>query len=126
MMNRRKLSVCSRVVAAAVVVGAVAVGAPTSASAVVVPAPTIEYNFSGNLTDSKSASTLTPAGACEGDPCNDTATFGSDADGNYWAWTSSNARGGGLTLLTNSKIGDEYTIRIKFLVQGCLEVPQAH
>lgn len=88
------------------------VGGPSSASA---PSPTVHYTFDGNLTDSAGGSTLTAAGACPGDPCNSATSFGSDANGGYWAWTSTNgASGGGFTVQTNAAVATTYTTALKF------------
>lgn len=76
--------------------------------------PDIHYTFDTDLLDSKSGSTLTAAPACPNNPCNSAASFGSDSNGKYWTWTSTDNRGGGFTLLTNAAIGNTYTIALKF------------
>jgi hypothetical protein len=78
------------------------------------PTPTFAYAPGGALVDANGGSTLTPSSPCPGDPCVDTAVFGTDATGPYWQWTSSDARGGGLRLATNAPLGDTYTVILKF------------
>ena len=88
-------------------------GSPVDAAAT--PSPTIHYTFDGALTDANGASTATPAAACPTAPCNSAASFGSDADGGFWTWTSTNAAsGGGFVLSTTSVVGDTYTLALKF------------
>lgn len=85
--------------------------------AVVVPPPTISYNFSGNLTDAGSASTLTPAPNCPqaGDaPCNTSTGYGSDLNGDFWRWSSTATVGGGLRLTSSAPLGSTYTMALKF------------
>jgi hypothetical protein len=81
-----------------------------------VDVPTIHYTFDSDLLDLKNKSTLTVAGACpiSDGPCNVSGEFGEDSNGKYWTWTSTDARGGGFTVETNSVIGDSYTIALKF------------
>jgi hypothetical protein len=78
------------------------------------PAPAIHYPFDTDLGDVHGASTLTEAPVCPANPCNSAASFGSDADGKYWTWSSTNSRGGGFTVLTSANIGTSYTIALKF------------
>ena len=79
------------------------------------PNPTIHYTFDSDLTDARGGSTLTLAAACPANPCNSVTSFGTDAHGKYWTWTStSTLAGGGFSLLTNSEIGQNYTIAMKF------------
>lgn len=83
-------------------------------STAAVPAPTVDYTFDGTLTDAAGGSTLTPAGPCPADPCNSSTAFGSDAVGPFWTWSSTDPRGGGLTVETTASIGDTYTLALKF------------
>lgn len=89
-------------------------GAEEIARASALPNPAIHYTFDTDLLDVYSNSTLTAAPACPANPCNSASSFGSDADGKYWTWSSTNARGGGFTLLTSANIGTSYTIALKF------------
>ncbi|MFM9084208.1 MAG: hypothetical protein ACKOQ7_10090, partial [Actinomycetota bacterium] len=90
-------------------------GASGGVGAQTVPDPTIHYTFDSDLLDSKGGSTLTLMPACPADPCNSAHSFGSDADGKYWTWTStSTLAGGGFSILTNSVIGENDTIALKF------------
>lgn len=83
-------------------------------SATALPTPAIHYTFDSDLLDVHSNSTVTASPACPADPCNSASSFGSDADGKYWTWTSTANRGGGFTLLTSANIGTSYTIALKF------------
>lgn len=109
-----------RVVLAIVLTGvALTVAAPATGAAgrapSSVPSPNIDYHFNGNLTDSGGGSTATPSPACPASPCIATSGFGTDANGPYWEWTSTNTQaGGGLRIVTNAKLGDTYTLILKF------------
>lgn len=92
-------------------------GTTGPAGATTTPNPTIHYSFDGTLLDSGGASTLTEMPTCptvDANACNATTTFGSDADGGYWQWTSTAARGGGFRILSDRSIGDSYTLTMKF------------
>lgn len=105
------------VVTAALTLGGLVVpaGAVDEVTATVTPAPTIHYTFDGNLTDANGASAATQAVACPSAPCNSATSFGSDANGTFWNWTSTNAAsGGGFSLSTTAVIGDTYTLALKF------------
>ena len=78
------------------------------------PAPGISYSFEGNLNDSNSASSLTLKPSCPASPCISTSSFGTENGDGYWSWGSSNPRGGGFTIDTDSPVGDTYSIAIKF------------
>jgi LPXTG-motif cell wall-anchored protein len=81
-----------------------------------IPEPTIHYTFDTDLLDMKNASTLNLASPCPvvDGPCNTTSGFGSDANGKYWTWSSTDNRGGGFTLETAEDIGATHTIALKF------------
>ena len=89
-----------------------------SPAAAATPDPTVSYAFAGTLSDSLGASTLTLLPDCPSgtprSPCNSASGFGSDADGPYWEWSSTDPRGGGFTVLTDALVGDTYTIALKF------------
>ena len=87
------------------------VAQPASAAA---PAPTVHYTFDGTATDQAGGSTLTPAPACPGNPCNTSSGFGSDGNGGFWEWTSAGVNGGGFRVSTGAPIGDTYTLALKF------------
>ncbi len=89
-------------------------GGEETARSQALPAPAIHYTFDTDLLDVHSNSTLTAAVACPADPCNSASSFGSDADGKYWTWSSTANRGGGFTVLTSANIGTSYTIAMKF------------
>lgn len=76
--------------------------------------PSVHYTFDSDLLDSKSGSTLTVSPNCPGDPCLSASSFGTDDNGDYWTWTSTDRRGGGFTIETNTAIADTYTIALKF------------
>jgi hypothetical protein len=86
------------------------------AEATTIPDPTIHYTFDTDLLDAKSASTLIEAVPCPGPggPCNSSSGFGSDADGRYWTWSSTDISGGGFTIETDTEIGATHTIALKF------------
>jgi hypothetical protein len=86
---------------------------PVPQASAAVP-PTIHYTFDGTLNDQQGASTLTLAPSCPNDPCNATTGFGSDAQGDFWAWSSTDPRGGGFTIDTAAPIGTTYTLALKF------------
>ena len=103
----RAIAGAAAIAAALTVVG----GGATSAAA---PPPAVHYTFDGSLTDAQSGSTLTVAPACPAEPCNATTGFGSDPDGGYWTWTSTDTHGGGFTVDTNAAVGTSYTVALKF------------
>lgn len=73
-----------------------------------------DYDFDGNFDDSAGGSTILVHPECPGDPCNSVSAFGSDADGTYWQWETTNLSGGGFSITTATDFGDSYTIRLKF------------
>jgi hypothetical protein len=90
--------------------------------------PSIDYEFNGTLTDSAGGSSLSVLGVCPvpfvdpspagGGQCNSTTSFGSDASGDYWRWTSDSPRGGGFTITTNSPLTKTYSIALKFVFES--------
>jgi len=79
--------------------------------------PYIWYTFDGSLVDSEGHSTLTLIPDPPGDGSsreNTTRAFGSNTFGKYWRWTSTQARGGGFTILADKDLGEEYTIYLRF------------
>lgn len=89
--------------------------APASA---VTPAAGVNYTMANTLEDSVGASTLTPAPICASpdteDLCNISAEFGSNEHGNFWHWTTTQGNGGGASLVTDARLGETYTVSIKF------------
>lgn len=83
------------------------------------PSPNVQYEFNGTTTDSAGGSSLSVLAACPvpsgGVQCNSTTSFGSDAAGDYWRWTSASPRGGGFTITTNSPLTNTYTMALKFV-----------
>ena len=79
-----------------------------------IPDPLVHYKFDGDLLDAKGNSTLTLAPDCPNDPCNSSHSFGSDINGRYWTWNSTDNRGGGFNIETALEIGSDYTIALKF------------
>jgi hypothetical protein len=75
-----------------------------------------EYNFDGNLTDNLGGSTLDKFGPDNDgfDHNNATEQFGSDANGTYWQWTSTLARGGGLWIDADTDISESYSVGVRF------------
>lgn len=88
-------------------------GAPMAAHAAP-PAPTADYTFEGTTVDSASGSTLTLAPGCPADPCNTSTSFGTEGGDGFLAWSSSNLRGGGFVIDTNTSFTPTYTLLMKF------------
>lgn len=74
----------------------------------------VDRLFDGDFNDDAGGSTIVVHPDCPADPCNSSSTFGSDANGTYWQWESTESRGGGFTLRTNAELGDTFTIRLVF------------
>ena len=83
-----------------------------------VPAADYGYSMANTLSDSVGSSTLTPAPICSSpateDLCNVTAEFGTNANGNFWHWTTTQGNGGGAALVTGAPLGETYSITVKF------------
>jgi len=88
-------------------------GAPMAANAAP-PAPTADYTFEGNTLDSANGSTLTLAPSCPADPCNTSTSFGTEGGDGFLEWSSSNLRGGGFVIDTNTSFTPTYTLLMKF------------
>ena len=85
------------------------------------PVATYEYSMDGGMfSDSVGSSTLTPAATCSSpaatDLCNIAAHFGSDPNGDFWHWRTTQGFGGGAVLDTPSDLGSTYSIYIKFAI----------
>ena len=101
---------------------------PATAEAAAAPSPNVKYEFNGTLTDSASGSSLSVLAACPdpfpdpipatGGQCNSTTSYGSDASGDYWRWTSTSPRGGGFTITTNSPLTSTYSMALKFVFES--------
>jgi uncharacterized repeat protein (TIGR01451 family) len=78
--------------------------------------PIVEYPFNGTFTDVRGGSTVTVHPDCPGDPCNTAAgtSFGTDAGGGFWQWSTTNARGGGFTVDVNRDLGHTYSVGVRF------------
>ncbi|MBF0158572.1 MAG: pre-peptidase C-terminal domain-containing protein [Magnetococcales bacterium] len=74
---------------------------------------TSHYTFNGQIIDLINNDPVTVYGT-SGDPSNATSTFGSDATGPYWSWTSTNARGGGFTIEADLADKGSYTLAMRF------------
>jgi hypothetical protein len=76
----------------------------------------VKYNFQDNLTDSKANSTLYTFGTGnDGNNHNNSSTeFNSDANGSYWHWESTLARGGAFWIDLDEDISTNYSIGIRF------------
>lgn len=83
-----------------------------------VPAADYGYSMANTLTDSVGSSTLTAAPICSSpateDLCNVSAEFGTNANGNFWHWTTTQGNGGGAALVTDAPLGETYSITVKF------------
>jgi hypothetical protein len=73
-----------------------------------------QYKFDGVIADTLGGDTVTVYTNDGGDPSNATQTFGTDATGSFWEWTSSNARGGGFTIDANLLDPSNYSIALRF------------
>lgn len=108
-----RMSSLAKVVGSVALTGLFVSGTVLPAHAVTA-APQIDYEFENSLADASSGSTLTVAPACPADPCNATTGFGTSGGDQYFEWTSTTNRGGGLTVDTQASLGDSYTIMLKF------------
>lgn len=84
------------------------------------PAPGYNYSMNGAFSDSVGTSTLSGAATCNSpDPsdwCNIEASFGSDSNGNYWHWRTTQVHGGGAVLDTAAPLGNTYSLYFKFAI----------
>lgn len=84
------------------------------------PAPGYNYSMNGAFTDSVGTSTLTGAATCNSpDPsdwCNIESSFGTDSNGNYWHWRTTQVHGGGAVLDTAAPLGNTYSLYFKFAI----------
>ncbi|NTV02983.1 MAG: DUF4347 domain-containing protein, partial [Chlorobiaceae bacterium] len=72
-----------------------------------------QYAFNGSISDAIGGDTVTVFGTT-GDPSNKTSSFGSDATGNYWSWTTENRRGGGFIIDADLANNSAYTVALRF------------
>jgi hypothetical protein len=97
----------------------VSVGTPALAAT---PASAYSFTMANDFTDKAGTSTLTPAPQCASpgieDLCNDSSSFGTDADGNYWTWATVQGNGGGIVLYTPAPLGSTFSYSMKFSVSG--------
>ncbi len=114
-MNKNLLFAAS-IVATTALVG---LSAPALAAT---PASSYSFTMANDFTDKAGTSTLTPAPQCASpgieDLCNDSSSFGTDAEGNYWTWTTSQGNGGGIVLYTPAPLGSTFSYSMKFSVSG--------
>ena len=97
--------------------------------AVVVPPPTMSFDFGGSLGDSRGGATLEPVAACpqaSGTPCNSATGYARDLNGEYWRWSSTANVGGGLRLTTTAPVGTTYTMAIKFSFSSVSQSPTGY
>lgn len=113
---KKPISIVASILATA---GLVAMGSPALAAA---PASNYSFTMANDFTDKAGTSTLTPAPQCSSpgveDLCNDSSSFGTDADGNYWTWATAQGNGGGIVLITPAPLGSTFTYSMKFSVSG--------
>lgn len=113
---KKPISIVASIIAT---VGLVAMGSPALAAT---PASNYSFTMANDFTDKAGTSTLTPAPQCASpgieDLCNDTSSFGTDAEGNYWTWTTAQGNGGGIVLNTPTPLGSTFTYSMKFSVSG--------
>ncbi len=100
--------------------GAGLLAATASPAHATTPAPGYNYSMNGAFSDSVGTSTLTGAVTCSSpaanDWCNIEASFGSDSNGNYWHWRTTQVLGGGAVLDTAAPLGDTYSLYLKFAI----------
>jgi hypothetical protein len=111
---------------AALAVSTLALGSPSVGAATTAPTPVIHLPFDNSIADAKKGSTTNArvsgadGNACvetPGTACNASApTFGSDANGSYMSFISSDVAGvgGGVTIAPKVALGAEYTVGITF------------
>lgn len=85
-----------------------------------VPSATYSYDMDGAFTDSNGTSTITGAVTCSSpsasDLCNVESDFGSDSNGDFWHWRTTQPLGGGAVLETPADIGASYSFYLKFAI----------
>lgn len=95
----------------------VASAAPAQAAT---PASDYSFSMDGAFSDSIGASTLVGAPTCSSpaptDKCNVATNFGTDSNGNYWHWRTTQYNGGGATLTTPAQLGGTYSLYFKFAI----------
>ena len=80
----------------------------------------VNYDFSGDFSDSLSGSTLTAFGTVDDGNAHNNATswFRTDSgiggDTTYWEWTSTLSRGGGFWIDVDSAISSNYSVGVRF------------
>ena len=107
-----------KILATAAVSSIALIGFSVTPALATTPAPGINYSMANTLSDSVGASTLTAAPICSSpaveDICNVSASYGTDTHGNFWHWVTTQGNGGGASLVTNARLGETYTLSIKF------------
>lgn len=76
--------------------------------------PYIDITFENKAKENKNHGTLYIFNKEPGKYGNNTIVYDFDANGTYMAWTSNFSHGGGFNLNVDKKIGEEYTIALKF------------
>jgi LPXTG-motif cell wall-anchored protein len=109
-----------RKVAAFAIAGALLTAGP--AMAATAPTPTINYTMKNTLNGLAGNPALVAAPTCSNpgveDNCNTSTNFGTDSNGNFFHWVTTQGNGGGLVLTTAQPLGDSYTMTIKFAVDA--------
>lgn len=102
------------------VLGAALLATAASPAQAATPVPGYNYSMNGAFSDSVGTSTLTGAATCSSpgptDYCNIEASFGSDSNGNYWHWRTTQDLGGGAVLDTAAPLGNTYSLYFKFAI----------
>ncbi len=108
-----------RKVGAFALAGALLTAAPAMAAQ---PAPSINYSMDNTLNGLAGNPALTAAPICASpateDNCNTSTNFGTDANGNFFHWVTTQGNGGGLVLTTAAPLGNSYTVTLKFAVDA--------
>lgn len=109
-----------KLLSASALVSAIAFVSLTAPAHATTPEAAVDFQLSGNLTDSLGGATLTPAAICSSpsptDLCNVSANFGSDDNGNFWHWVTTQGNGGGAVLDTAASLGSTYSLYFKFAI----------
>lgn len=100
------------------IVSALGVASPAFATAA--PEPTINYTMNNTLNGLTGTPALAAAPACssptEEEHCSTSTNYGSDSEGNFFHWVTTQGNGGGVVVTTSQPLGATYTLTFKFAV----------
>jgi hypothetical protein len=110
-----------KTLAAAAIVALATLGFAAAPAFATTPTASYDYDMDGAFTDSVGSSTLTAAPTCsspaQSDLCNVSTNFGSDSNGNYFHWVTTQDNGGGVVLDTAAHLGATYSLYLKFAIE---------